>query len=448
MKVTSGQSSGSGTVTSVSIVSANGFAGSVATASSSPAITLSTSITGLLKGNGTAISAAAAGTDYQAVIDNTTALTVNSLTLSGNISTSAWTTNGVRIKGSASTFTDTTSSGTVAAAYTNVWGGNTVAATNVTTFTDYFNTYIKVPVAGSNVTFTNSWSLGLEGAMKAPSVTLATGTITTSQPAVNSTQTWNAVGTTFTGLFLNVTDTASASASKLLDLQVGGTSRFAIGKNGNIVFQRTPTALTTGMVQVAEDNSGNNKPGILCARNTDGTSPIFQTFGGGGVGNNGQVSVKDLQISSKIIINGSLTPGSTPFEAFECFLGVSASGSPDLCFARDGADAFAQRRGTNAQTRRVYNTYTDLSNYERNTVTWVSNVCYQKNENAGTGSARLYIPVTGSTTVAGLPSAATAGVGARSFVTDATATTFLSTVAGGGANKVPVVSDGTNWLIG
>jgi hypothetical protein len=56
--------------------------------------------------------------------------------------------------------------------------------------------------------------------------------------------------------------------------------------------------------------------------------------------------------------------------------------------------------------------------------------------------------LTGSTTVAGLPSAATAGAGARSFVTNATATTFLSVVAGGGANKVPVVSDGTNWLIG
>ena len=56
--------SGSGTVTSVSVVSANGLAGTVATATSTPAITLSTSITGLLKGNGTAISAATAGTDY------------------------------------------------------------------------------------------------------------------------------------------------------------------------------------------------------------------------------------------------------------------------------------------------------------------------------------------------------------------------------------------------
>jgi hypothetical protein len=55
---------GSGTVTSVSVVSANGFAGSVATDTTTPAITITTTITGILKGNGTAISAATAGTDY------------------------------------------------------------------------------------------------------------------------------------------------------------------------------------------------------------------------------------------------------------------------------------------------------------------------------------------------------------------------------------------------
>jgi hypothetical protein len=53
-----------GTVTTASVVSANGFAGSVANASTTPAITVSTSVTGVLKGNGTAISAATAGTDY------------------------------------------------------------------------------------------------------------------------------------------------------------------------------------------------------------------------------------------------------------------------------------------------------------------------------------------------------------------------------------------------
>jgi hypothetical protein len=56
--------------------------------------------------------------------------------------------------------------------------------------------------------------------------------------------------------------------------------------------------------------------------------------------------------------------------------------------------------------------------------------------------------IPGALTVATLPSAATAGAGTRAFVTDANATTFNSTVAAGGSNKVPVVSDGTNWLIG
>ncbi len=53
-----------------------------------------------------------------------------------------------------------------------------------------------------------------------------------------------------------------------------------------------------------------------------------------------------------------------------------------------------------------------------------------------------------SYTVANLPAAATVGAGAMAWVTDANATTFLGTVAGGGANKVPVSCDGTNWLIG
>ena len=57
---------GAGTVTSASVVSANGFAGTVADASTTPAITLTTSITGVIKGNGTALSAATAGTDYVA----------------------------------------------------------------------------------------------------------------------------------------------------------------------------------------------------------------------------------------------------------------------------------------------------------------------------------------------------------------------------------------------
>ena len=64
---------------SVSVVSANGFAGTVAqaTATSTPAITLTTSITGVLKGNGTAISAAVSGSDYAPATSGTSILKGN-----------------------------------------------------------------------------------------------------------------------------------------------------------------------------------------------------------------------------------------------------------------------------------------------------------------------------------------------------------------------------------
>lgn len=46
------------------------------------------------------------------------------------------------------------------------------------------------------------------------------------------TDTWNAGGTTFNAIRMNVTDTASAAASKLITLQVGGSERFGVDKAG------------------------------------------------------------------------------------------------------------------------------------------------------------------------------------------------------------------------
>jgi len=47
-----------------------------------------------------------------------------------------------------------------------------------------------------------------------------------------------------------------------------------------------------------------------------------------------------------------------------------------------------------------------------------------------------------------LPAAGSAGIGARAFVSDATASTFATAYIGGGSNKVPVYSDGSSWYIG
>ena len=78
---------GSGTVTTVSVATANGFGGSVANPTTTPAITVTTGITGLLKGNGTAVAAATSGTDYApGTAGNTTGL-VKSTTSTGALTT-------------------------------------------------------------------------------------------------------------------------------------------------------------------------------------------------------------------------------------------------------------------------------------------------------------------------------------------------------------------------
>jgi hypothetical protein len=64
---------------------------------------------------------------------------------------------------------------------------------------------------------------------------------------------------------------------------------------------------------------------------------------------------------------------------------------------------------------------------------------------AGGSTAHIKVP---GVTVANLPAAATAGAGARSFVTDALTPVFGSAVVGGGAVNVPVYSDGAAWNVG
>jgi len=64
--------------------------------------------------------------------------------------------------------------------------------------------------------------------------------------------------------------------------------------------------------------------------------------------------------------------------------------------------------------------------------------------------ASEYVKTT-AVAVAALPAAATVGAGARAAVTDSNATLTAgigAAVAAGGANIVPVFSDGTNWRIG
>src|SRR5262245_11138209 len=61
----------------------------------------------------------------------------------------------------------------------------------------------------------------------------------------------------------------------------------------------------------------------------------------------------------------------------------------DTVLTRDAGNTLAQRSGTTAQAFRVYNTFTDGSNYERLSFKWLGNVGTICTESAGTGVQRV-----------------------------------------------------------
>jgi hypothetical protein len=193
-------------------------------------------------------------------------------------------------------------------------------------------------------------------------LTLTGATETTSNPVLNATQTWNAAGVTFAGIKLNITNTASASGSALIDLQVGGSSKFQVRKDGmvsvmgnridlsgtaDLIGSRTIEAITTS----AHINLGSS--GVV--------------FHGG---------------SAHIYMAGDLNWQSA----------WSGSGANvDLTVTRDAANTLAQRNGTNAQTTRFYRTYSSAgANYERLALQSAAGPYFELAcESAGTGSANI-----------------------------------------------------------
>jgi len=95
-------------------------------------------------------------------------------------------------------------------------------------------------------------------------------------------------------------------------------------------------------------------------------------------------------------------------------------------FSPDAADTMAQRRGTNAQTYRVYNTYTSATSYERLNIAWASNICTIE-VTAGSGGGTLRgLRIGGATTsLVGL-------WGATPIAQPTTAVAAATRVGGGG----------------
>jgi hypothetical protein len=227
---------GLGTVSSVSVVSANGLAGTVATATTTPAITLSTTITGLLKGNGTAISAATSGTDYAPATSGTSILYGNG---SGGFSN---VTIGTGVAFSAGTLSATGSGGTVTSVAQSFTGGLiSVAGSPITTSGTLALTVAGtsggVPYFSSASTWATSAALAASalvvggGAGAAPATT-TTGTGVVTALGVNTgtagafVVNGGALGTPSSGTVTNLTGTASININGTVGATTANTGAF------------------------------------------------------------------------------------------------------------------------------------------------------------------------------------------------------------------------------
>lgn len=185
------------------------------------------------------------------------------------------------------------------------------------------------------------------------------GTLTTDVKVLDLSATWNNAGVTFGGVKFNVTDTASNAASLLCDFQVGGTSIFKVDKAGTGYIY---TAATTG-VKFNDGGAG------LIGFYHSGTRRSYIYGEASGqlnlVPSNGQALLCDITTGGMFI----RTTGGVYLQ-------------------NPAAETLEQRNATNAQVYRLYNTYTNASNYERLGITWATNVISIKPEAAGTGTTR------------------------------------------------------------
>lgn len=176
---------------------------------------------------------------------------------------------------------------------------------------------------------------------------------------------WNTSATP-TAIKLNITDTSSNSASLLLDLQIGGVSQFKVGKNGTITS-------TGGIFTNARSSfSGNLLIETAATR----------------VGNSRGLS---------------FSPAASPGDSAASDAVLFYDGEPWTI----GQRAFTGQT-TQSQKFRIYNAYTNSSNFERAGLNWNASAFEIQTEASGTGIARNLIIGT-----SGTPRMVFSGTGAR-----------------------------------
>ena len=193
--------------------------------------------------------------------------------------------------------------------------------------------------------------------------------------------TWNNGATDFTALKVNVTNTASANTSRFIDVLNNGTRLFYVSKN-----------------------QGNAPYGVELYMWSNGGGSTLRSDGNGFyIAPSCDVAVGDSLYTNRSGVGG----------------GIKIDNAVKL-YGQD-QNILAQRNGTNAQTFRVYNTYTSATSNEFINIGWTTSVAQIGTvKGSGGGSARDLVLQTDGVTRMTFGAAGTATVN-TAFVADSTA---------------------------
>ena len=143
-----------------------------------------------------------------------------------------------------------------------------------------------LPIVDTSATATKSITAAeLKTYIAGAPLTLASGTITDPSTALTITQTWNDAADTFNALKVNVTNTASAAASTLMDLQVAGTSQFSVRNDGRTTISG-PSSEASYIIGTAPFRTGSLLIGLQHGAGGSGCSfgnDAGSAYGGCGV---------------------------------------------------------------------------------------------------------------------------------------------------------------------
>lgn len=320
---------GGGTVTSVSVVTANGFAGTVATATTTPAITLTTTITSpVLAGNGTAISAGTTTGSGSTVVLNNSPVFVDDITLG----VAAGATGSILFKG--------LTSGTVTLKVADAAGTYTL-----TLPTDDGDNGEVLTTNGSGVT---SWEAAPAAALVVGTTTITSGTTTRilydnagvlGEYTITGTGTVVAMQTNPTLAGITMTDATNIVIDTTTGTKIGTAATQKIG-----FFNATPIVQPTGDIVTAMQNLGlgasltvAGATTITVADEATDTScfPVFVTAATGTLGpkTNANLTFNSntgLLGAAAVAVTGSTAAGNSMYLPAANTLGWTINGTEEL----------------------------------------------------------------------------------------------------------------------